>query len=76
MGVPAVISDMPIFREVGGEGALYFNPHSPQQFAETVLQLDNTALRDEHIKEGLQHMQQFKWDESAKVLAATINTLL
>ena len=76
MGVPAVISDMPIFREVGGEGALYFNPHSPQQFAETVLQLDNTALRDEHIKEGLQHMQQFKWDESAKVLAATIKSLL
>lgn len=75
MGVPAVVSDIPVFHEVGAEGALYFDPHSPHSFAETVKKLDAKPLRDRHIQKGLEHMQTFSWDTSARVLLKAIKSL-
>lgn len=74
MGVPAVVSDIPVFHEVGADGALYFDPHNPQEFAEAVKKLDNKQFRDQQIARGLAHMQTFSWDESAKVLYNAINS--
>lgn len=71
-GVPAVISDTIVFHEVGGEGALYFDPHQPEEFAEQVKKLDDKQLRDTHLKAGKAHMEQFGWDKSAKVLLTTV----
>lgn len=74
MGVPAVVSDIPVFHEVGADGALYFDSHNPENFAEQVKKLDNKQFRDQHIARGLAHMQTFSWDESAKVLYNAINS--
>jgi len=74
-GVPAVISDMPVFHEVGADGALYFNPKDPQDFAKQVKKLDNQPFREELIARGHKHMETFSWDESAKVLLEAINSL-
>ncbi len=76
MNVPVVISDMPIFREVGGSGALYVNPHSPQQFAEAIKKLDDADFRKKHIEKGRAHADTFSWAASAEVLKDTINSLL
>lgn len=73
MGVPVVVSDIPVFHEVGADGALYFNPHSPNHFAATVKKLDSAVLRKHHIKKGLAHMQTFSWDASARALLEVIN---
>lgn len=75
MGVPVVISDIPVFREVGGTGAVYFNPHSPQQFAEAVKKLDDPEVRQKHIDKALEHITQFDWNKSATVLREVIETL-
>lgn len=75
MGVPAVASDIPIFHEVGADGALYFDPHNPEDFAKKVKKLDNTEFRNKQITKGLAHMQSFSWDESAKVLYAAMKKL-
>lgn len=72
MGVPVVASDIPIFHEVGGEGALYFDPHSPEAFAAQVQRLDDAVLRTTQIKKGLTHIQQFNWESSAQTLLAAI----
>lgn len=64
-GVPAVISDTTVFHEVGGEGALYFDPHQPEAFAEQVKKLDTKKVRDTYIKSGKEHMKQFSWNNSA-----------
>lgn len=46
-GVPVVASDLPIFREVAGKGALYFETTNPGDFALKVRQLgDADVLAD------------------------------
>jgi len=76
MGVPVVISDIPVFHEVGGEGASYFDPSSPQAFAKAVKQLDNKALRDEKIAAGKAHSAQFNWHTSALILLEAIENIV
>jgi glycosyltransferase involved in cell wall biosynthesis len=76
MGVPAVVSNIPVFHEVGAGGALYFNPNKPKTFADAVKQLDDTQFRDEHIKLGQAHMRTFDWGTSAQVLHNAMKSLL
>ncbi len=76
MGVPAVISDIPVFHEVGANGALYFSPHDPKDFAEQVKKLDDTAFREALIARAYAQVSTFSWDESAKVLLDAIKSIL
>lgn len=76
MGVPAVVSNIPVLREVGGNGALYFDPHVPEEFAKQVQQLDDKATRDALIKKARAHISQYSWDKSARVLFEAIKTLV
>ena len=75
MGVPAVVSNIPVFHEVGAGGALYFTPTNPKTFAEAVIQLDDKQFRDEHIALGKAHMKTFSWDASARVLHNAMKSL-
>lgn len=75
MGVPAVVSNIPVFHEVGAGGALYFDPTKPKKFADAVQQLDNKQFRDEHIALGKAHMKTFSWDTSARVLHNAMKSL-
>ena len=75
MGVPTVITDMPVFHEVGADGALYFDPHSPKSFAEAVKKLDDLKLREDQIKKAYKHVGTFSWDTSARELLKAIKTL-
>lgn len=76
LGVPAVISDMPIFHEVAGDGAKYFNPHDPAAFAAAVLALDNDDERSRVRDAGLRHIAQFSWQRSAATLWDAAQQLL
>ena len=75
MGVPAVISNMPVFHEVGANGALYFDPHSPKSFAEAVKKLDDKKVREAQVKKAYAHVGTFSWDASAQALLKAIKTL-
>jgi len=75
LGVPVVCSDIEIFHEVGGGGALYFSPDSPQEFAQKVRQLENTNLRDQQIRHGREQAKKFNWRTSAQTLLDTINKI-
>lgn len=68
MGVPAVVSELPIFHEVAGDGALYADPNNPHDFADKILQLDDPKTREAIIKKGQRHITQFSWPKSAKIL--------
>ena len=76
MGVPAVISNTPIFHEVAAGGALYFDPNKPKEFAKRVKELDDPATRQQVIAAGTAHINSFSWDDSAQALLATIKSLL
>ena len=74
--VPAVVTDMEIFHEVAGPGALYADPESPQDFASKIAQLDSRETREEIIKKGREHTKKFSWDHSAKVLLTAAKKLV
>lgn len=67
-GTPAVVSDIPVHHEVGGEGALYANPDSPEDFAAKITSLDSLEVRQKLIAKGIPHAKTFNWEHSASVL--------
>jgi len=76
LGVPAVVSDIPIFHEVAAGGAQYFDPADPKDFAKHVKEFDSQAVRDHHIKNGKAHISSFTWKASAQALLNTIKSLV
>ncbi len=69
LGVPAVVSDRPFFREIAGdEGAMFADPKNPERFAAAVQSLDDIKTRRRLIADGKKAVGRFSWDESAAVL--------
>jgi glycosyltransferase involved in cell wall biosynthesis len=67
-GVPIVISDIPIFREIGGSAAIYFDQEDPTAFARAI---ESISDNDEWMKASRASQIQakkFSWDTSATAL--------
>lgn len=75
VGVPVVISDIPIFHEVGGKGALYASPDNAKDFAEKILSLNNPKIHFDLIKEGKKQVAKFSWNKSAEKLLKLAESL-
>jgi glycosyltransferase involved in cell wall biosynthesis len=75
LGVPTVLTDMPVFREVAGDGSLFFDAHNPKDFADKVKLLDDDELRVTLSKAAKKHAARYSWDASAASLLAAIKTL-
>ncbi|MBN9612936.1 MAG: glycosyltransferase [Actinobacteria bacterium] len=74
-GVPAVISDLEIFREVAGEGALFVPAENAEAFASAVRSLDDSAMRARLIEAGTAHAANYSWERSAELLLSTVREL-
>lgn len=75
LGVPAVVTDMPIFREVAGGGALYAPGTDAAAFAAAVRALDDPERRDAVIAAGAAHIARFSWERSAGALLDALERL-
>ncbi len=65
VGTPVVVSDIPIFREIGGEAARYASPDLPEDFADAIRALrvpKAWTLASAAAREQASH---FDWDRSA-----------
>ncbi|MDQ0756345.1 glycosyltransferase involved in cell wall biosynthesis [Arthrobacter sp. B3I4] len=69
-GTPVIASDIPIFREVGGDAVSYVDPESPSDFAAAVRALEEPALWKDRSVRAVQRAAEFSWDESARRLLA------
>lgn len=76
MGVPAVVSDIGIFHEVGDGGALYVPARDAEGFADAIKQLDDPAIYTQVSTAGLRHSATYTWKSSAKELLAAAKSLL
>jgi glycosyltransferase involved in cell wall biosynthesis len=73
-GTPVVCSDIPVFREVTGGSAEFFEPSNSKALAEAVNRL--TAERVLTLRaSGLKRASHFSWDASARVLSNLIDEL-
>jgi glycosyltransferase involved in cell wall biosynthesis len=68
-GVPVVCSDIAVFREVAGAGALYFDPHRAGQLAERVAEAIEPGARASLVAAGKENRARFSWDRSAAQVA-------
>lgn len=72
--VPLVTTTAENIREVAGDGALFVDPHSLEQFTEAL----NTLITDEEVRrdlveKGLKNVQKYSWFRCAK---ATLEALI
>ncbi|HEX9943488.1 MAG TPA: glycosyltransferase family 1 protein [Thermoanaerobaculia bacterium] len=69
-GVPLVVSDLPVLREVAGDAALYAPPDRPDLWAERIAGLlADPALREELRRRGLARAESFDWRRAAEETA-------
>jgi glycosyltransferase involved in cell wall biosynthesis len=66
-GLPVVAAHTSSLPEVGGDAALYCDPHEPRDIAEKIMRIaEDTALREEMIAGGLARACQFTWRRTAE----------
>jgi glycosyltransferase involved in cell wall biosynthesis len=68
VGTPAVISDIPIFREIGGEAAVYFDPTDDASIVDAVRSLETPGEWEARSLASVEQAARFSWDRSADVL--------
>ena len=74
-GIPVVVSDIDIFREIGGDAAMFCAPEEPAEFAAAITSLGDEATWTHKSKLALEHAKLSSWDSSAKKLLEIIDRL-
>jgi glycosyltransferase involved in cell wall biosynthesis len=72
LGVPVVVSDIEIFREIAESVGVYFDPKNPDAFATAVKQVAKSPTEPKSL---VSQAAKFNWDESAESLLAAITAL-
>ena len=76
LGTPVIASDIPIFREVGGDAATYVDPASPADFAAAVHKLRDDAHWQQVSRRSVARAREFSWDESAQQLVGVVHDVM
>jgi len=76
LGTPVIASDIPIFREVGGDTASYVDPASPTDFAAAVQKLRDNAHWQDVSRRSVARANEFSWDESAQQLVDVAHDIM
>ncbi|WP_166864276.1 MULTISPECIES: glycosyltransferase family 1 protein [unclassified Salinibacterium] len=71
-GTPIVVSDIPIFREIGGSAAVYASPTDVRSVAEALRSLDDPAEWARRSKSARAQATKFDWNRSARALLALL----
>jgi len=74
-GTPLILSDIPIFREIAQNAALYFDATSPEHFAKQVRALEQSAKWSELSSSSADRGGFFDWDKSASLLLEVLRKL-
>jgi glycosyltransferase involved in cell wall biosynthesis len=66
LSVPVICSNIPVFREVAAESALFFDPNNTKEISQSILYLlKDKGLRRRLVKFGLERSKLFSWDQTA-----------
>ncbi|MHB8655246.1 MAG: glycosyltransferase family 4 protein [Terriglobia bacterium] len=76
-GVPVVTANTSSLPEVGGDAALYADPHDPTQIAAQVRRtVEDGDLRARLIRDGLARAREFSWSKAAQATLKIYDELL
>jgi len=66
-GCPVVLSDIPVFREIYGDSAVFFNPLDPGDIANKIEEvITDKNLITSLIQKGFENAKKYTWENSAK----------
>lgn len=68
LGTPVVVSDIPIFREIGGDAALYFAPGDADDLVRALGDLESDDIWQEHSARSVERAAHYTWAGSAATL--------
>ena len=78
VGTPVVVSDIPIFREIGGQAAKYFTADKPEELAQRIRELENPGVWAERSRASRLQASTYTWQSSAdqllRALTETVST--
>lgn len=74
-GTPVACSDTPIFREVAGKSAVFFDPNDPKSCADAIERFADPSIRQRYVNLGRQNVARFTWDASADITAKIIKKI-
>lgn len=70
-GCPAALAEIPVFREVADDAALFFDPHDGASIGASIARLlDDEQLCRELVRHGGQRVKDFSWRAMAEQTAA------
>ncbi len=65
-GLPLVVSNIPVLKEVYGDAALYFDPKNPDDIAQKINKvLSDKNLKFEQVQKGSQQVKKYSWQKMA-----------
>jgi len=74
---PVISSNATCLPEVGGDAALYFDPHNTIELADKIKQvLEDKKLREALIKKGKAQVKRFSWQKTARLTKETYDKVL
>ncbi|MEW6618353.1 MAG: glycosyltransferase family 1 protein [bacterium] len=68
-GCPVLVSNIPIFKEILNDAAIFVEPLNIQEISEGIYRgLTDINLKENLIQKGLERVQLFSWEKTAKTL--------
>ena len=68
LGTPVVVSDIPIFREIGGHAAMYFDPANPEALVGALWALERDGEWERRSAASVEVAARYNWATSAEKL--------
>lgn len=65
-GCPVILTDIPVFREVAEDAAMYFKPNDAEQLILHIQLLQKKEIREEMVQKGIFRSKFFSWEKCAE----------
>ncbi len=72
MGCPLILNDIPVFREVSGDCALFFN-NTIDDLIIKMEEILNDSVRQKLIECGLKNCERYSWEKTAEIIYNVIH---
>lgn len=76
LGVPVVVNDIPIFREVAGEPGIFVDGTNPAEIAAAVRSLEEPQRWQRLSRASFDHARGYTWERTGQIAAAALGSLV